>query len=86
MKDNLFQEPTATQLAEMRIHARQKRRLTYDCMNAIVQGDGVVCKKEHEFKPISNRRNKGIALLTVLRGTSSSTCQKCRDYDGEEHE
>ncbi len=83
-KDDLFQEPRAKELAQIRMRSRKKRRLIYDCMNAVVQGDGVTCREGHEFKGYS--RDKGIPLLTVLRGTASSTCQECGDYDGEEHE
>ena len=87
MTDNkLFEEPTATELAQKRINARQKRRLTYDCMNAIVQRNSVICKKRHEFKSIGNRKDKGLGLLTILRGVLSSACQECPDYDGEEDE
>jgi len=86
----LFQEPLATRLAEMRIKARRRlnvfrkrKRLTYDCMKAIVKGDSVVCKKRHKFKMVGRRKKEGLSLLSVLRGMSSSVCQKCKDYDGE---
>ena len=87
MTDNRnFQEPLAAGLTTKRIQARQKRRITYDCMNAIVEGANVVCKKGHEFKVMGNRRVKGMTVLSVLRGMTSSACNKCPDYDGEEHE
>lgn len=87
MKDNSpFQEPMATELTTKRIQARQKRRITYDCMNAIVEGNSVVCKKGHEFKAFGRRSNKGMPLLSVLRGMTSSTCAKCGDNDEETDE
>jgi len=89
----LFQEPMATKLVNMRIQARNKvtafgnkKILTYNCMNAIVKGASVVCKKKHRFKPIGRQKQGGLSLSTVLTGRSSSVCQKCKDYDGEENE
>lgn len=84
MIDNkLFQKPVATKLVNMRIHARRKRRLTYDCMKTIVKGDSVACKKGHSFKKVGRRQKEGLSLPSVLRGMSSSVCQKCKDYDEE---
>lgn len=82
----LFQEPQVSELTTLRIQKRRKHRLTYDCMNGIVKGANVVCKKRHTFPPIGNRKEPGLAVLTVLRGTLSSVCHRCKDYDGEENE
>jgi len=80
--DNAYFYPhKAQELANLRREARCKRRLTYDCMNAIVQGNTVICRNGHQFKG-----NKGMGLLAVLRGRSSSQCQKCTDYDEETSE
>ncbi len=87
MTDNkLFQEPQASELMTLRIRARRKRRITYDCMSAIVYGDLIRCKKGHEFRTIGRAGGNKLSVRTVLRGTASSACKKCQDYDGEEHE
>lgn len=82
----LFQEPQASELMTLRSRARRKRRITYDCMSAIVYGDQVRCKKGHEFRTIGRSGGNSLSVRTVLRGTASSACKKCQDYDGEEHE
>lgn len=66
-------EPLAGHLEAKRNAARTKRRITYDCFHAVCNGGGVRCTREH-FK-------RGIPLLTVLRGRSTSACVKCADYD-----
>jgi len=85
MKTKLFQEPIATQLASFRDKARKKRRIAYDCMNAIVVGEYVLCKRGHEFKPLSvpgKHTPKGaVSLFSVLRGRTPRVCQGCKDYD-----
>lgn len=86
LSTNIFQEPTAAELTAKRIQARQKRRLTYDCMNAITDGVSVVCKKGHKFKSMGMRNKEGMSLLSILRGMSSSECRTCQDCDGETNE
>lgn len=85
--EGIFQEPAASKLAQMRIqkrrNRRQHRRITYDCMNSIVQGDSIICKKGHVLKSIGGRKTPGLSLLSVLRGISSSVCKNCQDYDEE---
>ena len=81
-----FQEPQATELAHRRIKARQVRRITYDCLSTVVRDDRVVCRQGHTFPLAGSRRVEGLPLLVVLCGRSSSVCQKCLDYDGEEGE
>jgi hypothetical protein len=83
MNADIFRADKASKLAHMRVKARRNRnvhgspkRLTYDCLSAIVKGDEVVCKEGHQFKAT-------MFLLTVLKGISSSVCQKCKDYNGE---
>jgi len=76
-RPGFFEEPLATQMEAKRDEARRKRRITYDCFNAVVKGDKVVCAQGGFASPIP--------LLTVLRGRSSAICQKCPVYDdGEE--
>lgn len=79
ISDTWFSEPMASELTRLRIQARAKRRLTYDCLNAkVVGGQGkVTCAKKHTFPTI------GSGLLTVLRGRSPQICQNCQDYDEE---
>lgn len=80
----MFREPMATKLAELRIAARAKRRLTYDCMKAVVSGARVICAKGHKFPTPGFTEVTGVRLESVLRGRSSQVCQRCEDYDGEE--
>ena len=82
----LFQAPAANALTRMRIQARRKRRLTYDCMSGIVKGEIVVCKKGHRFRARGRSNKTGIGVLAILKGTSSTACQKCEDYDEETDE
>jgi len=86
----LFEEPAAGELAVKRALARKRHRITYDCMNAIVQADEVVCKLGYSFPRPGPRSGKGtkttMPLVTALRGDSSRVCQACSDYDGEEIE
>jgi len=81
--EGIFQEPAATKLAQMRIQKRRHRRITYDCMNSIVQGDSIICKKGHVLKSIGRRKTPGLSLLSVLKGISSSVCKNCQDCDEE---
>lgn len=82
----LFTEPVSSDLTASRIKARQKRRLTYDCMNARVKGDRVICRDGYLFPQIGCGKGGeyiGLDLVGVLAGRSSSVCQGCEDYDGE---
>lgn len=79
----IFTEPHASELAKLRIEARQKRRIPYDCLNAIVQyspTDCVKCKMGHLIG-----RGAGGAkdLLSVLAGRSALVCQDCKDYNAD---
>lgn len=77
--NSLFEEPKATKLEELREIARAKRRLTYDCFNALSDAERVVCKKGHVL-----RGTQGVPLAFVMRGMSSGTCQNCPDYDDKD--
>jgi hypothetical protein len=83
----MFKNPMAAELTKERIQARTKRRLTYDCMSAIVKGSAVVCKEGHRFPQVGRSKgqgqDQGWGLLSVLRGRSSSVCQNCHDFDEE---
>ena len=79
-----FKNPMAAELTKNRIQARQKRRLTYDCMSAIVKGSAVLCKEGHKFLAVGRKpKGNGLSLLSVLNGRSSGACQNCRDFDQE---
>ncbi|MFC1972256.1 hypothetical protein ACFLVE_02480 [Chloroflexota bacterium] len=68
-----FEEPLASQLEAKREMARTKRRITYDCPNAVVRDGRVRCVRGHF--------TDSIPLLTVLRGRSTAVCVKCAGYD-----
>ena len=68
-----FDEPLANQLEAKRDHARTRRRITYDCFNAVVRDGQVSCGRGHLAS--------SVPLLTVLRGRSTTVCVKCADYD-----
>lgn len=84
--DEFFKRKAAEKMADMREKARRRRRIPYDCMNAVVVGGEVVCKLGYRFPPHAHSKKTSMPLLTVLRGRSNIVCQKCRDYDGEECE
>ena len=86
LDDAFFQDPVASTLTSLRIKARRKRRITYDCLNTIVKGAMVLCKEGHHFWRVGQQKREGFPLLGVLKGRSSSVCQNCEDYDGERHE
>ena len=79
--DFAFEPAQASTLTQKRIEARRKRkRLTYDCMDAVVvSSDTVKCRQGHRFL----RNDGGMALLSVLNGRACAICQTCNDYDEE---
>ena len=75
MNNQVFEEPRATLLDQMRENRRAKGRLTYDCNNARVNPDGTVgCRLGRK---LSLQR---VSLVRVLRGCHLA-CAKCEDYD-----
>ena len=86
ISDKWFKRGQADKLTILRIKARRRRRLTYDCMNAVVQGNTVVCKRGHTFKVMGKRKIPGLPVIGVLSGMSSCLCRNCEDFDGEETE
>jgi len=68
-----FDEPLAAELEAKRDKARTKRRITFDCFNAVARDGRVSCARGH----LTN----SVPLLTVLRGRSTRMCVKCADYD-----
>ena len=86
ISDKWFKRDQANELTILRIKARRKRRLTYDCMNGIVASSTVVCKRGHAFKVMGRRKIPGLPVVGVLGGMSSCLCRNCEDFDGEETE
>jgi len=86
ISDKWFKRPKVNELTILRREARRKRRLTYDCLNGIVAGSTVLCKRGHTFKVMGKRKIPGLPVIGVLGGMSSSVCRNCEDYDGEETE
>jgi len=85
-KSFLFTEPHASELAQLRIKAREKRRITYDCLNAIVHyypQDCVKCKMGHRIGRGAEGQKD---LLSVLAGRSALVCQNCKDYNADDVE
>jgi len=81
MNDYIFTEPDASNLAKLRIKAREKRLIPYDCLNAIVDGDKVICKKGNI---IGRHKTGSMDLVSALAGRSALVCQDCKDYDTDE--
>ena len=81
IKEEWFTEPEATKLQDLRQKARAKWRITYDCLNNIVKGDRVFCRRG---TPIGTSKDGSMMLITVLTGRSSSVCKKCMHFNGEE--
>ncbi len=78
--NNYFTEPEASELAKRRIEARSKRRVTYDCLHAIVDGRKVSCNKGNR---IGTTTDGHLDLVSVLRGRSAKVCQDCKNYDAD---
>ena len=57
-----------------------KNRSLYQCLNAKVRGEKIVCSAGHE---LSYGRGSAPSLLTLARGAplELSCCQNCEDYD-----
>jgi len=77
-KDNL-------DFAEAKREKRRKKqpRQTFDCFNAHVRGDRVVCVAGHR---LTVARDGSMYLISVLNGTTASVCKTCPDFDGEVNE
>lgn len=59
------------------------KKMTYECLNAVVSGDRVRCKLG---KALGTADDGSVALITVLRGICSGTCKSCMDYNAEKEE
>ena len=75
---SLFEEPEATKMERLRLEKRRLyTQITYDCHQARVNGDRVVCKL---FPTLFGSQ----PLRKVLRGHSAQVCHKCKLYEGGE--
>ncbi len=54
------------------------KRMTFDCISAIVKGDRVVCSRG---KMLGQAGDGSLGLITVLRGACSGSCQNCAYYN-----
>ena len=77
---SMFSEPNASALAKLRIQDREKRRIIYDCLNAIVDGSRVKCNQGNS---IGRGPDGSMDLSATLRGRSSLACQGCRKYNAD---
>ena len=59
------------------------KKSLYQCLEAKVKEDRIVCAKGHSFSA-SAKGGKTIPVLKLLRGDplELSVCQGCRDYKG----
>lgn len=78
--NDYFTEPQASELAKLRIEARKKRRITFDCLSAVVDDDKVKCKKGNV---IGRAQNGTMSLVSALAGRSALVCQDCKKYDAD---
>ena len=71
-------------LDSMETQREQRRALnprqTFDCFNAHVRGDRVVCLKGYH---LGASKDGSLYLLSVLKGTTSSECKNCQDFNGD---
>ena len=74
---SMFKEPKATNFELMRLDARSRKRIVYDCYNAIVfKVNRARCKAGHSF---ASRVNT-MPMEHVLSGRGWAVCQDCKDY------
>lgn len=78
--NDVFTEPQASELAKLRIEARNKRHIPYDCLHAIVDDRKVSCNKGNR---IGTTTDGHLDLVSALRGRSAKVCQDCNDYDAD---
>jgi len=74
----LFKDKQATELEHSRTAARKTGRIIYDCRNAIVSGDRVLCQ---HTKILGMAKDGSLPFVTVVRGTHSQICTGCKDYE-----
>ena len=75
MIEVIFEEPLASRLEKSRAIKRAKRRLTYDCFNALCRGEKVVCRRGYDVK---------LSVTDAIRGVCDKTCAICMDFGDKE--
>lgn len=60
-------------------HRKRIGRLSFDCFNLHSKGDRAFCKLQH---PISDTKEGDMHLWAVLKGTTSSVCKGCKEFNG----
>lgn len=74
---SMFEEPKATNFELMRLDARSRKRIVYDCRNTIVfKLNRARCKAGHSF---ASRVNT-MPMEHILSGRGWAVCQGCKDY------
>jgi hypothetical protein len=84
MAENVWEMPSILDSLEAKRAQRRRRnqQLTFDCFKAHARGDRVICIAGHTLSPVSE--DGSMYLMSVLRGTTSSECKNCSDFEGEE--
>jgi hypothetical protein len=80
MNENLYLEPKATELEDLRALRRDGKRIIYDCRNAHVRDGRVICVTGKLLNPLTD--NGSVTLNAVLSGKSSTACTQCWNYKG----
>lgn len=68
-------------LQELRDVKRGSERLTFDCFNLKYKEDRVHCARGRK---LGTAKDGSLALITVLRGITSSVCKNCNDFVTDE--
>lgn len=72
-------------LAKLEQQREKKRQregcLTFDCLHLKVYGDRAYCELG---KHLGQADDGSLALITVLRGVTSSVCRNCKEFITEE--
>uniref|UniRef100_A0A6M3KAX9 Uncharacterized protein n=1 Tax=viral metagenome TaxID=1070528 RepID=A0A6M3KAX9_9ZZZZ len=74
--NNIWEDRDALTKLETERNKKQGR-LTFNCMNLKCQGDRAFCSKGHI---LGQAKDKGLALISVLRGITSGACKDCKEY------
>lgn len=79
---NIWEDREALdKLQELRGVKRGSERLTFDCFNLKYKEDRAYCSTGRK---LGTAKDGSLALITVLRGITSSVCKNCEDFTGEE--
>ncbi len=81
---SVWDKPDALDKLEVTRDTKRKKgsRLTFDCFNAVTNGERVTCKHAHVFRPKSSR-DSSMPVLAILRGVTAGACRSCPDFEGD---